>query len=152
MKVVYFTFDDLSRPGRWADHVRATSRALGARVVAAPRRFERLSACATLFYREARGADVLLLRGLHVSVAPALVAARLGVPLVVELDGLLEDQVKGRARRGTIRAVHRFSLARTARVAASSADVRNALAARYGFPPERVDIGDVEACLRRALA
>lgn len=150
MKVVYLTFDDLSRPGRWADHVKRVAAALGARVVAAPRRFERLSAAATLFLREARGADVLLLRGIHVSVAPALVAERLRVPLVVEIDSLLEDQVKGSARRKLIRAVHLFTLARTARVVVPTPELRTSLAERYAF--ERVDVGGLEASLRRACS
>lgn len=152
MRVLYLTFDDLSRPGRWTDHVQAVAKKLGARVVAAPRRFERLSACATAFLNEARAykPDVLLVRGIHVSVAPALVAARLGRPMVVEVDALLEDQVKGRLKKSTVRAAHRFTLARAARVVASSAELRDALAARYGFPAGRIDVGDVEVSVRKA--
>jgi hypothetical protein len=152
VKVLVLTFDDLRRPGPRADHVKALAGSLGARVAAAPHRFERLAAAASFFLKEARAAqpDVLLLRGLHVSVAPALVAERLGLPLVVEIDGLLEDQVKGSARRKVIRAVHRFTLARAARVVASSPAVKALLAERYGF--ERVDVGDVGASLRKALA
>lgn len=152
MRVLLLTFDELRRPGPRAEHVKRLAASLDARVVAAPRRFERLSACATLFLNEARAfrPDVLLLRGLHVSVAPALAAARLGTPLVVELDGLLEDQVKGSVRRRTVRAVHRFTLARTARVAAASEELRKALTERYGYPAERVDVGDVELSLRKA--
>lgn len=151
MRVLYLTFDDLSRPGRWSDHVKATAARLGAKVVAAPRRFERLSACATAFLNAARayGPEVILARGIQLSVAPALVAARLGVPLVVEIDDLLEDQVKGKVRRAHVRAAHRFTLARATRVVASSPELRDALAARYGYPAERVDLGDVERGLER---
>lgn len=152
MRVLYLTFDDLDRPGRWSDHVKSTAAALGARVVAAPRRFERLSACATAFLNAARayGPEVILARGIQLSVAPALAASRLAVPLVVELDGLLEEQVKGRARRAVVRAAHRFTLARAARVVASSRELRDALVARYGFPAERVDLGDVELSLLKS--
>jgi hypothetical protein len=151
MRVLYLTFDDLSRGGPWSAHVKRVASALDARVFAAPRRFERLSACATAFLKEARAykPDVILTRGIHLSVAPALAAARAGVPLVVELDGLLEDQVRGKIRRSTIRAAHRFTLARAARVAACSEDLRDALVERYGFPAKRVDVGDVEASVRK---
>jgi hypothetical protein len=154
MRVLYLTFDDLSRGGPWSAHVKRVADVLGAKVVAAPRRFERLSACATSFLREARAykPDVILSRGIHLSAAPALAAARAGVPLVIELDGLLEDQVRGKLRRATIRAAHRFTLARAARVVASSAELREAIVERYGYPERRVDVGDVEKSVRKALA
>jgi hypothetical protein len=153
VRVLYLTFDDLSRRGPWSAHVRKVADALGAKVVAAPRRFERLSACATSFLKEARAfkPDVILVRGIHLSVAPAVVASRAGVPLVVELDSLLEDQVRGTLRRATIRAAHRFTLARAARVVASSAELRDALVERYAFPVKRVDVGDIEGSLGKAL-
>ena len=151
MRVLYLTFDDLSRGGPWSAHVKKVAAAVGAKVVAAPRRFERLSACATSFLKEARAfnPDVILARGIHLSVAPALAASRAGVPLVIELDSLLEDQVRGKLRKATIRAVHRFTFARAARVVVSSAELRDALVERYGFPAKRVDVGDVEGCLRK---
>ena len=152
MRVLYLTFDDLSRAGPWSAHVKRVADVLGAKVVAAPRRFDRLSACATSFLNEARAykPDVILSRGIHLSVAPALAAARAGVPLVVEIDSLLEDQVRGKIRRAMIRAAHRFTLARAARVVASSEELRDALVERYGYPEKRVDVGDVEGAIRKA--
>ncbi len=184
MRILYLTFDDLSRPFAWSVHVRSivnglVKRGHDVRLVAPggvapdieapcdalpPGRFQHLAASAGVFLRSARAfrPDAIYVRGIHMTVTPALAAVRAGVPFVVEVNGLLEEEVRSRLRRIAVRAAHRFTLARAARVVTVSPLLREALAERYGFPRERIDVvpngadperfrpGDREAA-RRAL-
>lgn len=162
MKILYLTFDDLTVPGAWSVHVRAVVNGLAARghavrLVAPGGRAPGIHApCDPLgagplhhlvgslgaFLRSGRafGPDVLYVRGIHATVTPALAAARLGRPLVVEINGLLEEEAPPGWRRGMVRAAHRFTLARAARVVAVSPLLRDALGRRYGLPAARVDL------------
>jgi glycosyltransferase involved in cell wall biosynthesis len=83
---------------------------------------------------------VVYVRGIHLTRTPARAAERLGCPLVIELNGLLEEEVRGRLRRALVRASHRFALARAARVVTVSPLLRQALVDRYSYPSERVDV------------
>jgi glycosyltransferase involved in cell wall biosynthesis len=82
---------------------------------------------------------VIYVRGIHATVTPALAAGRLALPLVVEINGLLEHEVKG-WRRPVVRKAHRFTLKRAARVVTVSPLLRSALAGKYGFPEDRIDV------------
>ncbi len=162
MRILYLTFDDLSRPFAWTVHVRAivnrlVARGHDVRLVApggrAPGidapcdplpagRFHHLFGSLDTFVAAglAFGPDVVYVRGIHLTRTPAKAASRLGRPLVVEINGLLENEIRGWLRRAAVRASHRFALARAARVVTVSPLLRQALADRYGYPPERVDV------------
>jgi glycosyltransferase involved in cell wall biosynthesis len=162
MRILYLTFDDLSRPFAWSVHVRAIVNGLvrrghQLRLVAPggqapaidapcdplpPGRFQHLAASASVFLRSARAfqPDALYVRGIHMTVTPALAAERAARPFVVEVNGLLEEEVRSRLRRMAVRAAHRFTLARAARVVTVSPLLRDALSARYGYPAERIDV------------
>ena len=162
MRILYLTFDDLSRPFAWTVHVRAivnglVKRGHQLRIVApggqAPGidapcdplpagRFQHLAASAGVFLRSARDfkPDAIYVRGIHMTVTPALAAERAARPFVVEVNGLLEEEVRSRLRRMAVRAAHRFTLARAARVVTVSPLLRDALSARYGYPAERIDV------------
>lgn len=162
MRILYLTFDDLSRPFAWSVHVRSIVNGLvrrghQLRLVAPgglapgieapcdalrPGRFQHLAASAGVFLRSARAfkPDAIYVRGIHMTVTPALAAERAGRPFVVEINGLLEEEVRSRLRRMAVRAAHRFTLARAARVVTVSPLLRDALASRYGYPAERIDV------------
>lgn len=162
MRILYLTYDDLTRPYAWSVHVRAVVNGLVARghdlrlvcpsglapgVEAPcdplrPGRWGHFAASFGDFVRagKAHRPDVLYVRGIHLSPAPALAAERLGRPMVVEVNGLLEDEVRGRLRKAAVRAAHRFTLARTARVVTVSPLLADALAERHGFARGRIDV------------
>ena len=162
MRILYLTFDDLSVPYAWSVHVRAIVNGLAARghpvrLVAPGGRAPGVNApCDPLpagklhhvlgslgtFVGSGRefGPDVVYVRGIHATVTPALAARRLGKPLVVEVNGLLEHEAPAGWRRAAVRAAHRFTLARAARVVTVSPLLRDALSSRYGFPLQRIDV------------
>ena len=161
MRVLYLTFDDLTVPYAWSVHVRAVVNGLVARghqvrLVCpggkapgidadcdsiAPGKLQHLAGSLSTFVRSGRAfkPDVVYVRGIHATLTPALAAGRLGLPLVVELNGLLEHEVKG-VRRTAVRRTHRFTLRRTARVVAVSPLLAAAISDEYQFPAERIDI------------
>lgn len=134
MRILYITHDDprRSRAAATVDLLRA----LGHETKAV--------AAATPSQARAFRPDLVLVRGIRLSTGPALLAERLELPLVVEIDGLLEDELRGPVRRRTARAVRRFTLSRAARVVAPSPELRAALSARGGLPASRVaaSLGD----------
>lgn len=162
MRILYLTFDDLSRPFAWTVHVRSIvnrliARGHAVRLVAPggfapgidapcdplpPGRLHHLFGSLRTFTDAGRGfgPDVVYVRGIHLSRTPAKAAACLERPLVVEINGLLENEVPGLLRRAAVRASHRFTLRRAARVVTVSPLLRQALADRYGFPADRVDV------------
>lgn len=162
MRILYLTFDDLAVPYAWTVHVRSIVNGLAARGHAvrlvAPRgeapginapcdplpggKLNHVLGSLRTFVKSGRdfGPDVLYVRGIHMTVTPALAASRLGKPLVVEVNGLLEFEAPKGWRRAAVRATHRFTLARAARVVTVSPLLREALSKRYGFPPERIDV------------
>ncbi|MBI3857264.1 MAG: glycosyltransferase family 4 protein [Planctomycetes bacterium] len=161
MKILYLTFDDLSIPFAWSVHVRAIVNGLAARghqvrLVCPggkapgvnadcdplpPGKIQHIAGSLATFVRSGRafGPDVVYVRGIHATVTPALAAGRLARPLVVEINGLLEDEVKG-WRRAAVRKSHRFTLKRTARVVTVSPRLGQALTDRYAFPADRIDV------------
>lgn len=161
MRILYLTFDDLSTPFAWSIHVRSIVNGLVARghslrLVAPGGRAPGIEApCDPLpegkwgqgigafraFVRSGQGfgPDLLYVRGISLSVTPALAAARLGKPLVLELNGLLEFEVDGWRRIG-VHIAHRLTLARAARIVTVSPLLRDALSRRYRFPVDRIDV------------
>ncbi|HLY10497.1 MAG TPA: glycosyltransferase family 4 protein [Planctomycetota bacterium] len=161
MRILYLTFDDLSIPYAWSVHVREIVNGLVARghqvrlvcpggrapgVKAdcdplPPGKLQHWSGSLSTFVRsgQAFGPDVVYVRGIHGTVTPALAAGRLGRPLVVEVNGLLEDEVKG-WRRAIARRSHRFTLQRAAGVVTVSPLLKEALMERYGVPPGRIEV------------
>jgi glycosyltransferase involved in cell wall biosynthesis len=172
MNVLYLTFDDLSIPLAWTVHVRSIVNGLAARghrirMVCpggqAPGisatcdslrtgKFQHLAGSLGTFVRSGRefGPDVVYVRGIHATITPALAAGRLGKPLVVEINGLLEREVKG-WRRVAVRKAHRFTLRRAARVVTVSPLLGQALTDWYGVPPGMIDVvpNGVDASLFR---
>jgi glycosyltransferase involved in cell wall biosynthesis len=162
MRVLYLTFDDLTVPYAWTVHVRAivnrlVARGHSLRLVAPGGRAPGVEApCDPLpagplhhvagslatFVRSGRAflPDAVYVRGIHATITPALAASRLGVPLVVEVNGLLEQEAPAGWRRAAVRAAHRFTLSRAARVVTVAPRLRDALSARYRFPAERIDV------------
>ena len=162
MKVLYLTFDDLTAPYAWTVHVRSIVNRLVARghevrLVApggaAPGidapcdalpsgKLHHLMGSLGTFVRSGRafGPDAVYVRGIHATVTPALAAGRIGKPLVVEINGLLEREARSRWRRAAVRVAHRFTLARASRVVTVSPRLKEALASRYGFAAERIDV------------
>jgi glycosyltransferase involved in cell wall biosynthesis len=161
MRILYLTFDDLTVPFAWSVHVRAVINGLAARGhqvrlvcpggkapgvkaecdALAPGKIQHLAGSLSTFVKSGRAfhPDVVYVRGIHATLTPALAAGRLERPLVVELNGLLEHEVKG-IRRAAVRKTHRFTLRRTARVVTVSPLLREAIAQRYEFSPERIDV------------
>jgi len=161
MKILYLTFDNLTVPFAWSVHVRAIVNGLVARghqvrlvcpagkapgVTAEcdslpPGKIQHLAGSLSTFVKSGRDfkPDAIYVRGIHATVTPALAAGRLGRPLVVELNGLLEHEVKG-IRRAAVRKTHRFTLRRTSRVVTVSPLLRDAIAERYEFPRDRIDV------------
>jgi glycosyltransferase involved in cell wall biosynthesis len=161
MKILYLTFDDLTVPFAWSVHVRSVINGLVARghIVRLvcpggrapgvnaecdplpPGKMQHLIGSLSTFVRSGRtfGPDLVYVRGIHATVTPALAAGRLALPLVVEINGLLEHEVKG-WRRAAVRKSHRFTLKRAARVVTVSPLLQSALAERYGFPESRIDV------------
>src|SRR5579862_9461227 len=161
MKVLYLTFDDLTIPYAWSVHVREVinglaSRGHRVRLVCPsgrapgvkadcdsllPGRFQHWSGSLSTFVQSGRvfEPDVIYVRGIHGTVTPALAAGRLGRPLVVEVNGLLEEEVKG-WRRAVARKSHRFTLKRAAGVVTVSLLLRDALVERYGVPASRIEV------------
>jgi glycosyltransferase involved in cell wall biosynthesis len=161
MRILYLTFDDLAIPYAWSVHVRAIVNGLAARGhqvrlvcpggrapgvnaecdALAPGKITHLAGSLSTFVKSGRAfkPDVVYVRGIHATLTPALAAGRLERPLLVELNGLLEHEVKG-IRRAVVRKAHRFTLRRTARVVTVSPLLREAIAGRYEFPPERIDV------------
>lgn len=161
MRILYLTFDDLTIPYAWSVHVREVIHGLVARghqvrlVCPAgrapgipvecdplpPGKVQHWSGSLSTFVRSGRtfGPDVLYVRGIHGTITPALAAGRLGKPLVVEVNGLLEDEVKG-WRRAIARKSHRFTLRRAAGVVTVSPLLKAALMERYGYPADRIDV------------
>ncbi len=115
---------------------------IGAECVALPvGRVHHLVGSLETFVRAGRfGPDAIYVRGIHVTVTPALASEILGKPLVVEINGLLEYEVPPGWRRLAVRAAHRFTLARTARAVVVSPLLGDELARAYGFPPCRIDV------------
>lgn len=161
MKILYLTFDDLTVPFAWSVHVRSIINGLVARGHAVrlvcpggkapgvkaecdplpPGKFQHIVGSLSTFVRSGRafGPDLVYVRGIHATVTPALAAGRLALPLVVEINGLLEHEVKG-WRRAAVRKSHRFTLKRAARVVTVSPLLREALAGKYGYPENRIDV------------
>jgi glycosyltransferase involved in cell wall biosynthesis len=161
MKILYLTFDDLTIPYAWSVHVREVVNGLvarghqvrlvcpGAKAPGVnadcdplrPGKLRLVAGSLVDFLRSGRsfGADVVYVRGIHGTVTPALAAGRLGLPLVVEINGLLEEEVKG-WRRVLARKAHRFTLRRAARVVTVSPLLRQALAQRYEVPEATIDV------------
>jgi glycosyltransferase involved in cell wall biosynthesis len=162
VRILYLTYDDLSRPFAWSVHVREIVNGLAARGHAvrlvAPRgvapgvsvpcdavgtsRGSHLVGSLFDFLRAGRAhrPDAVYVRGIHATPAPALAAELLGRPLVVEVNGLLERELSVRWRKAVARLAHRFVLSRAARVVTVSPLLRSALAAEYGFPEARIDV------------
>jgi glycosyltransferase involved in cell wall biosynthesis len=161
MKILYLTFDDLTVPLAWSVHVRSVINGLAARghevrlicpggaapgvradcVPLPPGKLHHVAGSLSTFVKSGRdfGPDVVYVRGIHATVTPAISADRLARPLVVEINGLLEHEVKG-WRRAAVRTAHRFTLRRTARVITVSPMLRAALADQYEFPAHRIDV------------
>jgi glycosyltransferase involved in cell wall biosynthesis len=161
MRILYLTFDDLTVPFAWSVHVREVinglierghevrlvcpaGRAPGVRAecdALPPGKFQHWGGSLKTFVDSGTAfrPDVLYVRGIHGTVTPALAAGRLGVPLVVEVNGLLEDEVRG-WRRAVARKSHRFTLRRAAGVVTVSPLLRQALVDRYGCDPARIDV------------
>jgi glycosyltransferase involved in cell wall biosynthesis len=161
MRILYLTFDDLTVPFAWSVHVREIVNGLIARghqvrlvcpggkapgVNAEcdplpPGKIQHLMGSLSTFVKSGRAfkPDLVYVRGIHATVTPALAAGRLERPLVVELNGLLEHEVKG-WRRAAVRKSHRFTLKRTARVVTVSSLLPQAVSERYAFPKGRIDV------------
>jgi alpha-maltose-1-phosphate synthase len=161
MKILYLTFDDLTIPFAWSVHVRSIVNGLVARghVVKLvcpggkapgvnaecdplpPGKIQHIAGSLGTFVRSGRAfsPDLVYVRGIHATVTPALAAGRLAKPLVVEINGLLEHEVKG-WRRAAVRKSHRFTLKRAARVVTVSQRLRSALSKQYEFPENRIDV------------
>jgi glycosyltransferase involved in cell wall biosynthesis len=161
MQILYLTFDDLTVPFAWSVHVRSIVNGLverghivrlvcpGGKAPGVdaecdplpPGKIQHLMGSLATFVRSGRSfnPDVVYVRGIHATVTPALAAARLSKPLVVEINGLLEHEVKG-WRRAAVRKSHRFTLKRTARVVTVSPLLREALSQKYDFPESRIDV------------
>jgi glycosyltransferase involved in cell wall biosynthesis len=161
MRILYLTFDDLTIPYAWSVHVREVvngllSRGHQVRLVCPggkapgvkadcdplpPGKFQHWGGSLKTFVSSGKSfnPDVIYVRGIHGTVTPALAAGRLEKPLVVEVNGLLEDEVKG-WRRAVARKSHRFTLKRAAGVVTVSPLLKEALLARYGYPAERIDV------------
>lgn len=161
MKVLYLTFDDLTIPYAWSVHVREVVNGLAARghqvrlVCPAgkapgvkaecdplpPGKFQHWGGSLKTFVNSGKAfdPDVVYVRGIHGTVTPALAAGRLEKPLVVEVNGLLEDEVKG-WRRAVARKSHRFTLKRAAGVVTVSPLLKEALMERYGYPAGKIDV------------
>jgi glycosyltransferase involved in cell wall biosynthesis len=162
MRVLYLTFDDLSVPFAWSVHVRAIVNGLAARGHAlrvvcpggrAPGlqapcdplpegKFQHIAGSLATFVRSGKAfaPDVVYIRGIHATVTPVLAAGWLERPLVVEINGLLEYELPPGWRRAVVRAAHRFTLARTARVVTVSPLLKEAIIGKYGFPEDRIDV------------
>src|SRR6185295_15881735 len=160
MRILYLTFDDLTVPFAWSVHVRSIVNGLVAKghVVKLvcpggkapgvnaecdplpPGKLQHIAGSLATFVRSGRSFDpeIVYVRGIHATVTPALAAGRLARPLVVEINGLLEHEVKG-WRRAAVRKAHRFTLKRAARVVAVSPLLGEALSTQYAFPRERID-------------
>ena len=161
MRILYLTFDDLTVPFAWSVHVRSIVNGLVARGHAVklvcpggkapgvnaecdplpPGKIQHLMGSLATFVRSGRAfnPDLVYVRGIHATVTPALAAGRLAKPLVVELNGLLEHEVKG-WRRAAVRKSHRFTLKRAARVVTVSPLLQRAVAEQYEFPESRIDV------------
>lgn len=161
MRILYLTFDDLRIPFAWSVHIRSVVNGLAARghevrlvcpggvapgVQAEtdslpPGKIQHYAGSLATFVGSGRKfkPDVIYVRGIHATITPALAAGRLAKPLVTEINGLLEHEVKG-WRRAAVRKSHRFTLRRAARVVTVSPLLRQALADRYEFPAERIDV------------
>jgi len=161
MRILYLTFDDLTVPFAWSVHVRAIVNGLVARGhqvrlvcpggkapgvdadcdAIAPGKIQHLAGSLSTFVKSGRAfkPDVVYVRGIHATLTPALAAGRLERPLVVELNGLLEHEVKG-IRRAAVRKTHRFTLRRTARVVTVSPSLAGAISTQYQFPENRIDV------------
>jgi glycosyltransferase involved in cell wall biosynthesis len=162
LRILYLTFDELETPFAWSVHVRSVvnrlvARGHAVRLVAPggrapgvdapcdplpPGRFQHMAGSLGAFTRSGRdfGPDVVYVRGIHLSVTPALAAGRLARPLVVELNGLLEHESPPGWRRAAVRAAHRYTLQRAARVVAVSPRLASALSRDYRFSPDRIDV------------
>lgn len=171
MRVLYLTFDDLTRPYAWSVHVRAIVNGLvdrGHEVrlvcpggeapgIRAPSealsagRWSHFAGSLATFVGAGRSqrSDVLYVRGIHLSLTPAYAADLLGKPLVVEVNGRLEYEVPPGWRRSAVRIAHRITLARTARVVTVSQALRQGLASDYGYPERRIDVVPNGADLER---
>lgn len=161
MRILYLTFDDLTVPFAWSVHVREVVNGLVARGHAVrlvcpgakapgvnadcdpvrPGKLRHVAGSLADFVRsgESFRPDAVYVRGIHGTVTPALAAGRLGRPLVVEVNGLLEDEVRG-WRRAVARTAHRFILRRAARVVTVSPLLQQALSLRYGYPVSKIDV------------
>jgi glycosyltransferase involved in cell wall biosynthesis len=161
MRILYLTFDDLTIPYAWSVHVRAIVNGLVARGhqvrlvcpggkapgvnadcdAIAPGKIQHLAGSLRTFVKSGRAfkPDVVYVRGIHATLTPALAAGRLERPLVVELNGLLEHEVKG-VRRAAVRKTHRFTLRRAARVVTVSPLLAGAISEQYEFPQDRIDV------------
>ncbi len=162
MRILYLAFDDLSVPYAWTVHVRSivnrlVSRGHVLRVVAPGGRapgfdapceplpagaLQHVAGSMATFVRLGREfrADLVYLRGIGGTVTPALAADRLRRPLVVELNGILENELASSWRRALVRQTHRFTLARTARVVTVAPLLREEISRRYGYPAGRIDV------------
>jgi glycosyltransferase involved in cell wall biosynthesis len=162
VRILYLTYDDLSRPYAWTVHVRAVVNGLAARgheirLVAprgaapgidapceplSPGRLSHVAGSLFPFLRAGRALrpDAVYVRGIHATPAPSLAAELLGRPLVVEVNGLLERELRVPWRRAVARLAHRFVLSRAARIVTVSPLLRDALSSGYGFPPARIDV------------
>lgn len=162
MRILYLTFDDLTRPYAWSVHVRAIVNGLAARghevrlvapggsapgvdvacdpLPAGP--LHHLWGSKGTFVRSggAFGPDVIYVRGIHMTVSPARAATQLRKPLVVEVNGLLEHEAPAGWRRWMVRRAHRITLARAARVVTVSPLLKSALSEEYGFPADKIDV------------
>lgn len=164
MRILYLTYDDLRRHFAWTTHVSSIVSGLRARghevLLVAPngragsrlgRRLWYLAGDLPQMLRVARRfrPQAVYLRGAQLSPVPGLVSGLEGVPLVVEINGLVEHEEVGSFRRGLYRVSQRWYLARASRVVTVSEMFRQGLHRLYGVPLWKVAVIENGADLRR---
>lgn len=178
MRILYITYDDLGRSFAWTTHVLSVVSGLAARghevlLVAPQPRWDGRAGCATAYYPRAstrlgRGfsyfvgtlphmlraarefqPDAVYLRGAQLSPVPALVSRLEAVPLVVEINGLVESEDVGVFARGLYRVSQRCYYGRASRIVTVSEVFRQGLHRLYGVPLSKVVVVENGADLTR---
>jgi glycosyltransferase involved in cell wall biosynthesis len=142
MNILYLTFDDLEQPFAWSVHskgVIAGLQQLGHKVLLLNPKgslkeyfFGSFSKILNVKRGNHFNLDLIYCRGIHLTPTPYLAAKKLGVPLVLEVNGLLQEELRNKIIRAIFLRVQRYYLQNASAIVTVSNRLKAGLV-RYGI-------------------
>lgn len=163
MKILYLTHDNLDKPYAWRTHILEVVNGLTKRGhlvhLVAPGPLKSFSWSNLITYK--RGVlgyifgstlttakevsktpfDILYVRGQHPSLSHFIISYVYKIPLVVEINGLIEDELIGRPiRRFIYYVINQLTFSSASKIVVISEGLGNVLADRWGVPKEKISV------------